>query len=203
MGLCVCQNPAASLTTSPGQCHVLGMALHCILLPLPTPGSCTPPGAVGSPSSAIPQPDPSPGTTALAALSFCPPPSRHHTTLLASVIIFYLKQSLFSHFIFFLLLAMYRLLQSISTHRYAPHLGLCMAQVLASEDVWREARWEAGPNSTKQIMLRQQSPPPRAMLHCSSPLPWGTCLCNHPQGARGSRAVLHLGWGGHYGHPGC
>lgn len=107
------------------------------------------------------------------------------------VVIFYLKRSLCSHFIVVVLslLAMYRLLQGVPGRRGAPCPGWCVAPARCprpgARDVRREARREAGPNSTKQVVLRQW--PPLPMPSCAHPAasPW----C--PQPGAGS---LRAGW---------
>ncbi|XP_054076545.1 protein PAXX isoform X3 [Rissa tridactyla] len=103
--------------------------------------------------------------------------------------------------------AMYRLLQGVPTPRGALCPRLCVASALCpwlvAKDVQREVRREAGPNSTKRIVLRQRPPPPPPRDD-ALPLP-PRC---HPRALHAPSGVCAWaapspGQGGHRGHPGC
>lgn len=150
----------------PGRCQALGMAPCCVPPLRPHQGSVNP----------LPSPCPAPSIPAAASSYYF---------LFKRIIIFP-----FHCGFLFLLLAMYRLLQGIPSLRGAPCPGWCVAPARCprprAKDVRREARREAGPNSTKQTVLRQRPPLPPAMLSCTHPAatPW----CPQP------RAGTHPGW---------
>lgn len=160
--------PGLRPTARPGRCQALGMAPCCVLPLRPHQGSVNP----------LPSPCPAPSIPAAASSYYF---------LFKRIIIFP-----FHCGFLFLLLAMYRLLQGIPSLRGAPCPGWCVAPARCprprAKDVRREARREAGPNSTKQTVLRQRPPLPPVMLSCTHPAatPW----CPQP------RAGTHPGWVG-------